>query len=194
MLSSEDFISSPQRICEIVEWAITYSAHLSEQKKTGIQHITVHLHGITNIYEVVTQLAPITQIAPCTWHTAKGQILPYEIGEKIDPDSYSPHAPQVTIAVEVSGRQEIADTLEIIIRQGIEPEMLTEETFASHLRFLNCPDLVIKTRAVHLVDFMIWQTAYSELYFTKSPLSAFTQREFKKALFDYQSRKRKFGR
>ena len=193
MLSSEDFKSSSKRICDIVEWATQFSTDINAQGSSGIQKITFHLHSITNADEVVSQLSNITELAPCAWYTAEGRVLPYEIGIKVDSRSFHPAAPEIIIVAGVSGRQEIADTLEILARKGTQPEELTEQLLTENLRFPNSPDLVIKTREKSLVDFMIWQTAYSELYFTQAPLAAFTQHEFKHALVDYQSRTRKFG-
>jgi undecaprenyl diphosphate synthase len=142
----------------------------------------------------VVALSCVAELAPCAWYTPEGRILPYEIGIKTASTSHSPHAPEIIIAAGVSGRQEITDTLEILARKKIQPAELTEKMLTENLRFPGDQDLVIKTREQHLVDFMIWQTAYSELYFTQAPLGAFTQHDFKKALLDYQSRTRKFGR
>jgi len=195
MLSSEDFTSSPERICDIVQWAIGFSTELIVQGSSGIQGITFHLHSVvTSANEVMTVLPCIAELAPCAWYTAEERSLPNQVGIKSDSTSYSPYAPEVTIVAGVSGRQEIADTLTILARQEIEPAELTEKMLTENLCFPASPDLVIKTRERHLVDFMIWQTAYSELYFTQAPLGAFTQHAFKKALLDYQSRIRKFGR
>ncbi|MDR2856000.1 MAG: undecaprenyl diphosphate synthase family protein [Methanomicrobiales archaeon] len=194
MLSSEDFKSSSKRICDIVQWAISFSTDINVLGLPGIQKITFHLHSITNADEVVSELSCITEFAPCAWYTAEGRVLPYEIGIKVDSRSYHSSAPEIIVVAGVSGRQEIADTLEILARKGIKSQELTEQVLAENLRFPDCPDLVIKTRERNLVDFMIWQTAYSELYFTQAPLAAFTQHEFNCALLDYQSRTRKFGK
>lgn len=194
MLSSEDFKSSSKRICDIVQWATHFSADINVQGSSGIQKIIFHLHSITNAEEVISQLSCITEFAPCAWYTAEGRVLPYEIGIKVDSRSYPPAAPEIIIAAGVSGRQEIADTFEILARKGTQPQELTEQLLTKNLRFQTSPDFVIKTRERNLVDFMIWQTAYSELYFTQAPLAAFTQHEFKRALLDYQSRTRKFGK
>ena len=194
MLSSEDFKSSSERIYDIVQWATILSANLGVQGLSSIQKMIFHLHSITNANEVLSQLSRIAEIAPCTWYTADGCILPYEIGIKGKSSSHSAYAPEIVIVAGVSGRQEIADTFEILARKGVQAHELTEKILAENLRFPDCPDLVIKTRERQLVDFMIWQTVYSELYFTQAPLAAFTQYDFKKALLDYQSRTRKFGK
>jgi len=194
MLSSEDFKSSPQRICDIVKWATSFSTELTAQNSSSIQGITFHLHSVISTNEAMTLLSQVAEFAPCAWYTAEDHLLPEQIDTKADSKSYSPYTPKVIIAAGISGRQEIADTLTILARQGIQPAELTEEILTENLHFPDNPDLVIKTRDRHLVDFMIWQTAYSELYFTQAPLSAFTQHEFRKSLMDFQSRTRKFGR
>jgi len=191
MLSSEDFNSSPKKIYDIVEWATSFSAELADKNSERIQGIIFHLHNVTDANKAMSVLSRITELAPCTWYSAEEH--PEQNEMKTD-SSYSPYAPKVIIVAGMSGRQEIADTLVLLAHKGIQPEELTEEILTKNLCIPNCPDFVIKTRERHLVDFMIWQTAYSELYFTQAPLHAFTRHEFKKALLDYQSRIRKFGR
>ena len=57
------------------------------------------------------------------------------------------------------------------------------------------PDLLIRTGGeMRLSGFMLWQIAYTELYFTKTLWPDFTPKEFEKALLDYQKRQRRFGR
>ena len=194
MLSSEDFNSSPKKICDIVQWATSFSTELAINDSSSIQGIIFHLHNVTDVNEAMTVLSCVTELAPCTWYTAEEQILSNQGEMKVDSRSYSPYTPRITIVAGMSGRQEIADTLVLLARKGIQPEKLTEEILTENLHISDCPDFVIKTRERHLVDFMIWQTAYSEFYFTQAPLNAFTRHEFKKALLDYQSRTRKFGR
>ena len=56
------------------------------------------------------------------------------------------------------------------------------------------PDFVIRTSGeMRLSNFMLWQMAYSELYFTKIYWPSFTEKQLQKALIDFQKRKRRFG-
>jgi pyruvate dehydrogenase E1 component alpha subunit len=72
---------------------------------------------------------------------------------------------------------------------GAEPE-----TIDDHLVFPAEPDLVIKTGAERLSDFMIWQSVYAELYFTDVNWRDFRRRDYLRAVLDYQNRNRRFGR
>jgi undecaprenyl diphosphate synthase len=56
------------------------------------------------------------------------------------------------------------------------------------------PDLVIKTGAERLSDFAIWQSVYSELYFTDVNWRDFRRRDYLRAVLDFQNRQRRFGR
>ena len=69
-----------------------------------------------------------------------------------------------------------------------------EDVVESELVFPAEPDLVIKTGAERLSDFMIWQSVYSELYFTDVNWRNFRRRDYLRALRDFQRRQRRFGR
>jgi len=73
---------------------------------------------------------------------------------------------------------------------------LTEETFASHLYSADIPDpdLIIRPGGeMRLSNFLLWQAAYSEYYFTDTLWPDFNERELDKAIIAYQSRERRFG-
>jgi len=78
-----------------------------------------------------------------------------------------------------------------------DPEGLTESYFSSQLDTagLPQPDLVIRTSGERrLSNFLIWQSAYSELYFTDTLWPDFDKEEFMLAVQDFQSRDRRFGK
>ena len=62
-----------------------------------------------------------------------------------------------------------------------------------HLTFRYEPDLVIKSGGNHLTDFLIWQSVYSELFFSDVNWKFFRKIDFLRALRDFQFRKRRFG-
>ncbi|NPA52491.1 MAG: isoprenyl transferase [Aquificae bacterium] len=99
------------------------------------------------------------------------------------------------IALNYSGRAEIIDAVNKIISKGISS--VTEESFRDYLYFPDVPDpdLLIRTSGeVRISNFLLWQLAYSELYFTEVLWPDFDEEEFLKALYDYQNRERRFGR
>lgn len=99
-------------------------------------------------------------------------------------------------ALSYSGRNEILRAVKKIHYAGINPEALTEEVFNSYLDTagLPAPDLIIRTSGeMRISNFLLWQAAYSELYFTDTLWPDFTKDEFLLAIQDYQRRERRFG-
>ena len=90
-----------------------------------------------------------------------------------------------------------AKTLAEEARAGrLDPETLTEEGFARHLdtRGVPDPDLLIRTGGEYRIsNFLLWEIAYSEIYFTPVLWPDFGKEAFAEALIDFQSRERRFG-
>jgi len=108
---------------------------------------------------------------------------------------------QLNIAVSYGGRAEIVDAVKKIgekIRDGeVAPEDIDESMIESHLytEGIPDPDLIIRTSGEErLSGFLIWQSAYSELYFTEVYWPAFRMIDFWRAIRVYQQRERRFGR
>ena len=100
------------------------------------------------------------------------------------------------LAFDYGGRSEIVDAVRRIKKDNISPEKLTEAVFSSYLNTgdIPDPDLIIRTGGeVRLSNFLLWQAAYSELYFTPVLWPDFTRKEIDKALLDYGQRQRRFG-
>jgi len=100
------------------------------------------------------------------------------------------------IALSYGGRNEILRAVKKILSSGVRPEELTEESFDSYLDTagLAAPDLIIRTSGeMRISNFLLWQGAYSELYFTDTLWPDFTKEEFLIAIRDYQMRERRFG-
>ena len=103
----------------------------------------------------------------------------------------------VQVSIGLGGRAEFANAVRSVARAVDEGELsgaaVDEETIERELVFPTAPDLVIKTGAERLSDFMIWQSVYSELYFTDVNWRDFRERDYLRALRDYQDRQRRFG-
>ncbi len=100
------------------------------------------------------------------------------------------------IALNYGGRAEILDAIRKIIAAGLKPEKLNEDTFRKYLYNADLPDadLVIRTGGeFRTSNLLIWQTAYSEYYFTPVLWPDFTEAEVDKALLDFSQRQRRFG-
>jgi undecaprenyl diphosphate synthase len=106
----------------------------------------------------------------------------------------------LNVAMNYGGRQELIEAMEKILtdlRNGtLLPEEIKEETISKYLYTDNIPDpdLMIRTSGeLRLSNFMIWQSAYAELWFTETLWPDFTRTEFIQAILNYQKRKRRFG-
>jgi len=102
----------------------------------------------------------------------------------------------LSFAVNYGGRVEILDAVRQLIIEGIPPQDIDEKLFNSHLYTAGLPevDLVIRTGGeLRISNFLIWQAAYSEFYFTKVLWPDFDKKEVEKALLSYSQRQRRFG-
>lgn len=98
------------------------------------------------------------------------------------------------LAINYGGRQELVATINRHFEQNKTP--ITEDILSSALASGGVPepDLIIRTSGEQrLSNFMLWQAAYSELYFTKTLWPDFTPEDLDLALKEYQSRTRRFG-
>ena len=106
----------------------------------------------------------------------------------------------LNLALNYGGRVDIKNALVDIvknIKEGkINIEEIDEETIANHLstKCIPDPDLVIRTSGEQrLSNFLLWEVAYAEFYFTDVHWPDFDEKELQKAIFTYQNRDRRFG-
>ena len=107
----------------------------------------------------------------------------------------------LNLAVSYSSKWEILKAVKAIaeeVRDGkIAVEAIDDTLFGNHLTTRNIPDpdLLIRTAGdLRISNFLLWQIAYSELYFTDIYWPDFTKDDFCRAIIDYQSRERRFGK
>jgi undecaprenyl diphosphate synthase len=99
-------------------------------------------------------------------------------------------------AINYGGRIEIVDAVKKIIKNCYKEEEIDENLIKKFLYLPDVPDpdLIIRTSGEKRIsNFLLWESAYSEFYFTEVLWPDFDENEFLKALIDYQNRKRKFG-
>jgi len=120
----------------------------------------------------------------------------YVVDETKDYDKYS-----LNIALAYGGREEIINAIQKIandVKTGaIEIEDITEPTVSKYLytNGLPDPDIILRTSGEERIsNFLLWQLAYSELYFSDVYWPAFQKRDFLKAIMTCQQRKRRFGK
>jgi undecaprenyl diphosphate synthase len=103
----------------------------------------------------------------------------------------------LNIAFNYGGRDEILCAVISIIEDGIKPEQINPELFSNYLFTKDTPDpdLIIRTSGeMRISNFLIWQSAYSEWYFTPTFWPDFDKEELRKALFVFSERDRRFGK
>ena len=104
----------------------------------------------------------------------------------------------IQVSIGLGGKHEFASAVQGIAEEvdagNLSPEDISEADIEQRLVFPTDPDLVIKTGDERLSDFMIWQSVYSELYFTDVNWQNVRLRDYLRALRDYQERQRRFGR
>ena len=106
----------------------------------------------------------------------------------------------LNLAISYSARWEITEAVKRIAQKvvtgEIDPAAITDDTVSAHLNTRNMPDpeLLIRTGGdLRVSNYLLWQIAYSELYFTDIYWPDFGRAEFLKAIEKYQSRERRFG-
>lgn len=107
----------------------------------------------------------------------------------------------LTMALSYSGRWELTEAARRLARKCVlgelRPDQIDDETVAAELSTfpLPDPDLLIRTGGEQRIsNFLLWQTAYSELYFTSVLWPDFGKAQLREALLDYQRRERRFGK
>ena len=107
----------------------------------------------------------------------------------------------LVLALSYSSRWELTEATRQIaeeVKNGIlSPEQIDDRTISRHLatNFMPDPDLLIRTGGeIRLSNYLLWQCAYSELYFCDTYWPDFHEEEFCRAICDYQKRERRFGK
>ncbi|HKI82269.1 MAG TPA: polyprenyl diphosphate synthase [Pseudodesulfovibrio sp.] len=103
----------------------------------------------------------------------------------------------LNLALNYSGREDILRAARALAAKGVSPEKITEETFADELWTAGQPDpdMVIRTSGeLRLSNYLLFQSAYAEFYFTDIYWPDFTPAELEKAIADLNRRQRRFGK
>ena len=101
----------------------------------------------------------------------------------------------LTLALSYGGRQEIVDAVNSLIKS--EVKIINEEILKNHLYCpeMPDPDMIIRTGGEYrLSNFLLWQSAYAEIYVCSKNWPDFDENELDKALKEYENRNRTFGK
>lgn len=104
---------------------------------------------------------------------------------------------KLNIALNYGGKTELIEAFKDLIKEGIAVDKINDELIRQHLYTKDQvdPELVIRTGGnVRLSNFLLWQTGYSELYFTKILWPDFDGKELERAIEWYQNQQRNFGK
>lgn len=111
-------------------------------------------------------------------------------------DSENATGLQCNIAVNYGGRDEIVNAVKQIVACGISCDDITEDTVSKYLYTSDYPDpeLIIRPSGeLRLSNFLIWQSAYSEFWFSDVLWPDFSKKDLDRAIDEYNKRNRRFG-
>jgi undecaprenyl diphosphate synthase len=193
MITEEDLFSAPKKLSVVSGWCteinafnlnrISLQTRAVQDQGRSIRTLTFHIRTADpgRVTSVLPYIRVIGSFARLILYTGEASET---AGEGMD----------VVVAIGKSGRDEIVSCIQSMARDHLSPDEVNEKTIERYLTFPYTPDLVIKTGDYHLTDFLIWQSVYSELFFSDVNWKSFRKIDFFRALRDYQSRKRRFGK
>ncbi|MCX6720438.1 MAG: polyprenyl diphosphate synthase [Candidatus Staskawiczbacteria bacterium] len=103
----------------------------------------------------------------------------------------------LNLAISYGGKWDILNAVKNIVKEGISPGQITEEVMESHLSTagLPSPDFIIRAGGeMRMSNFVLWQSAYAELYFSPKYWPEFTEQDLDIALTEFDKRTRRFGK
>lgn len=194
-----------ERICEAAD-------------SLGIKYLTVYAFSTENWSRPASEVSALMTLLrnymkTCIKTAEKNRMVVRVIGDKskLDVDIQESIAElekasanngglNFTIAINYGSRDEITRAVRALaqdVKNGkVEPEDVTESTIGNYLDTAGIPDpdLMIRTSGeLRLSNYLLWQLAYAEFYFTNTPWPDFSKEELVKAIEKYNSRDRRFG-
>jgi undecaprenyl diphosphate synthase len=186
MIDAKDMADAPENLYRVTSWCNDISAYVAKHhpsKSAGIRGLTFHI-ATPAPGEPDTFLPAIRKIG-----TISRLNLHYGDCKEVTGTGMD-----VVVAIGKSGREEITECIRRMARDHVPSEKVDEQLLDSYLTFRYTPDIVIKSGGDHLTDFLIWQSVYSELFFSDVNWKYFRYVDFLRILRDYQSRIRRFGK
>jgi len=190
MISSADLAADPEKCARVAGWCTEINGYLARMNSPAadpdfpaIKSLTFHITPLSDagVARCLPGIKKIAEVARLDLH--------YGTAEEVSGSGLP-----VVVAIGKSGREEITDCIRKLAKNGVAPEDIDEKTLESCLTFRYDPDIVVKTGGDHLTDFLIWQSVYSELFFSDVNWKYFRRVDFLRVLRDYQSRIRRFGK
>ncbi|MBI2600354.1 di-trans,poly-cis-decaprenylcistransferase [Candidatus Daviesbacteria bacterium] len=185
-------------------------------EKMGVKTITVYALSTENITErAKREVLGLFNLLRSSYHTKLKKMMQNgvsitvlgeleglpgairKIVEEMKKTYIKNEAIKLNIALNYGGKKELVEAIKGMVKKGIDVGKINEEIVDKHLYTNGQPDpeLVIRTGGrIRLSNFLLWQTAYSELYFTKKLWPDFSGEDLKKAIRWYQTQQRNFGK
>ncbi len=186
MIDAKDMADAPGNLFRVTSWCNDLSASVAKLNPSdtpGIRGLTFHIAT-----PVPGELDPLLPVIRKIGTISRLRLL-YGDHEELTGTGMD-----VVVAIGKSGREEITECIRKMANDRIPCTMVDENLLDSYLTFRYTPDVVIKSGGDHLTDFLIWQSVYSELFFSDVNWKYFRFVDFLRILRDYQSRIRRFGR
>ena len=168
----------------------------------GVKYLTVYAFSTENWNRPKDEVDALMKLLhnymkTCLKTAAKNNMRVRVLGDKMGlaPDIRK----RIAELEEDGGQDEIVRAVRKVMadtQKGLQPEDMTIEKFADYLdtKGIPEPDLMIRTSGEQRIsNFLIWQLAYTELYFTPVPWPAFGKKELEEAIAAYNQRDRRFG-
>ena len=119
-----------------------------------------------------------------------------ELIDEAEKESENATGLKLNIALNYGGRDELVHAVKDIIKEGINPEDITEDIISSHLYTAGQPDpdfIIRPSGEYRLSNYLIWQSAYAEYWFSNILWPDFSPKDLDKAIEEYSHRNRRFG-
>jgi len=181
---------SSQRIIEIIRWCQEYNIHI----------LTIYISLIDLDPAITDKVYDELKLQiTSALEDVDASIDLFSInGEKLNINKKKNSRIQINISIGYSGKKELTRAFKNImikIESGeLKPDNIDESVIEKHLLIKYEPDLVVRSGGKHLADFLIWQSVYSEIYFTDMSWINFRKVDFLRAIRDFQKRQRRFGK
>ena len=190
-----------------------------ECSRLNIEYLTLYTLSLENLYRPKLELKSLMSLLSSSLKTELYKIkknniqfnvfgLRNQLSKKVNDEL--DHAIAITkdndglklnLALAYSSRQELIDSIKSITKEIMEKKIkfedINENKIQAHLLTKNIPDpdLLIRTGGENrLSNFLLWQSAYTELYFSNKYWPDFNEEDLYKALYDFQKRERRFGK
>jgi undecaprenyl diphosphate synthase len=180
----------------------------------GVQYLTIYAFSTENwsrpadevfgLFEIMAEVirsetADLHRNGVCVRHVGRSEGLPPSLAQAIREATVVTAGNQrlvLNVAFNYGGRAELVDAVRRIIQDHVPAESIDEAIIGRYLYTAEQPDpdLIVRTAGeMRLSNFLIWQSAYAEYYFTQTYWPDFDREQLRRALFTYARRQRRFG-